>query len=172
MSKPHRKSRAGVTVMELLVASVMGVIVLLGTAILLMDTQRGFQYTYDKVYGDVVTNGFVARRMFDSVVRKSSSKGITVDANGEGVEVKYYFDDASTYPDYYAYFYTAGTELKLEQGTVSDKGDKQIVQESTVCGNVSSSTFSRHGNSVQMVLSLNDNKRSNAVVTSAFPHSE
>ena len=81
MRKRNLITRDGFTLIEMIVATAMTVIVILGVAIVLVNSQRAYQVTYDKVYSDVMTDAFVARRLFDSIVRKSSTDGIALSSD-------------------------------------------------------------------------------------------
>ena len=162
--------KTGFTMIELIVAMAMVVIVTLGVAVVLVNSQRAYQVTYDKVYADVMTDAFVARRLFDSIVRKSSTSGVSVGTGGEFVEVRYYSDSSATYLDRYARFYTSGLDLRVEYGTISDSEVQETLTVDTVCTNVSSCVFRNQGSSVRMVLELDDEEKTNVLVTSAVMH--
>jgi type II secretory pathway pseudopilin PulG len=158
----------GLTLIEMIVAVAMAVIVVLGVAVVLVNSQRAYQVTYDKVNSDVVTDAFVARRLFDAVVRKSSTDGVELSGDRKSVEVHYYNDDSSTYLDRYARFFTSGLDLKIEYGTIDSDGTKQTTTVDTICTNVSNCLFMRQGNSIRMVLKFDDEQKKNVVVTSAY----
>ncbi|MHC4727377.1 MAG: hypothetical protein ACYS17_09115, partial [Planctomycetota bacterium] len=126
--------------------------------------QRGWNYMYNRVYSDIVTDGYVARRKLDAVLRKASREKFLIDPAGSWVEVYYYASDASTVVDRYARFFTAGNELKIEYGQLNPITTSAI---ETVCGNVSGCTFDQLGRSIQMVLKLDNGKQTNTVITSA-----
>jgi hypothetical protein len=169
--KPGKSAKkTGFTMIELIVATAMVVIIILGVAVILVNSQRAYQVTYDKVYADVMTDAFVARRLFDSIVRKSSTSGVSVGAGGEFVEVHYYSDSSATYLDRYARFYTSGLDLRVEYGTISGTGIQETLTVDTICTNVSSCVFRNQGNSVRMVLKFDDEQKENVVVTSAYLH--
>jgi hypothetical protein len=170
MLKRNLITRDGFTLIEMIVATAMTVIVILGVAIVLVNSQRAYQVTYDKVYSDVMTDAFVARRLFDSIVRKSSTDGIALSSDRKSVEVHYYNNDSSTYLDRYARFYTSGLNLRVEYGLVNSSGTKQTLNTDTICTNVTSCVFMNQGNSVRMVLKFDDEQKENVVVTSAYLH--
>ena len=170
MRKRNLITRDGFTLIEMIVATAMTVIVILGVAVVLVNSQRAYQVTYDKVYSDVMTDAFVTRRLFDSIVRKSSTDGIALSSDRESVEVHYYSDDSSTYLDRYARFYTSGLDLRVEYGLINPSGSKQTLSIDTICTNVTSCVFMNQGNSVRMVLKFDDEQKENVVVTSAYLH--
>ena len=161
---------SGFTLIELIMASVIGLIVMLGLAVVFVSSHRAYDNTYDQVHADVITDGYYARQLFDTVIRKSSSSGITVDTNGEWVEVRYYNNGASTFLDRYARFFTSSTELRIEYGTVDSLSIKQTQQTDTICGNVFSCVFRSSGNSAVMILKLDSGNKTNTVVSSAYLH--
>ena len=162
--------RQGFTLTELTVATVVTVIVILGVAVVMVNSQRAYQVTYEKVHADVMTDGFVARKLFDTIIRKSSTNGISLGDDGESIEVHYYSDDSASYLDRYVRFYTSGLNLIADQGIITLGGDTESLLTHTVCGNVINCVFARSGNSARMVLELDDEKKTNTVVTSAYMH--
>ncbi len=154
----------GFTLIELITATVIMIFVVLAIGMALVDGQRGWNYMYNRVYSDVVTDGYVARRKFDAVLRKASREKFLIDPAGGWVEVYYYATDASTVLDSYARFYTAGGTLNVEYGQLNPTS---TLATETVCGNVSGCTFEQLGRSIQMVLKLDNGTQTNTVITSA-----
>jgi len=170
--RPGNRARAGFTIIEVMVTVVIvGIVVLaLGTAI--ADGVRGWHRMYDRVYADVVTDSFVARKVFDRMIRKASRQMYFVGDEGASLEIYYYDSTASTAVDRYGLFYVKDGELKLDHGvwapgTVSPKSR---LRTETICPNVSSCVFKGDGRSAQMILSLSDGDKSATVVTSAVMH--
>ena len=164
-------SSRGFTLIELLMATAIMVIVVLAIGIALVDGQRGWNIQYERIYSDVVTDGYVARRKFDAVMRTASRDKFLLDDAGSWVEVYYYANDDSTVVDRYARFYVADGNLSVEYGqynlTSTDKITDTI---ETVCGNVSSCTFEQLGRSIQMILKLDNGTQTNTVISSAVTH--
>jgi hypothetical protein len=167
MAKIKKFRKQGFTLVEIIVAVAMIIIVALGVAVVLVNSTRAYQVTYDKVYADVVTDAFFVRRLFDSVIRKSSTSGLVLGDDGESVEVRYYSDGSAGYLDRYARFFKSDTELIIENGALTEEGDKELSTNLTVCRNVTNCKFVRSGSNVRMVLRLDDTKKINLVVTSA-----
>ncbi len=165
-----RTRPAGFTLIELTVASLIAAIVMLGLAVVFVSSQRAYEVTYYKVNADVVTDGFYARSLFDTVVRKSATYSVTIGEGGQWAKMHYYQDDDSECLDRYARFYTADEELKVEYGTVDDAGVEETTDIHTVCENVSACVFETCGNSVVMALTLDDGNKSNTIVASAYAH--
>jgi hypothetical protein len=140
------------------------IFVVLAIGMALVDGQRGWNNMFNRVYSYVVTEGYVARRKFDAVLRKASREKFLIDPAGSWVEVYYYATDKSTVLDRYARFYTAGGKLSVEYGQLNPTS---TLATETICQNVSSCTFEQLGRSIQMVLKLDDGKQTNTVITSA-----
>ena len=167
MIKKRLTASRGFTLIELLTAMAIMIIVILAIGVALVDGQRGWNYMYGRIYSDVVTDGYVARRKFDAVLRKASREKFLIDPAGGWVEVYYYANDASTVVDRYARFYVADGELNIEYGQLDPKETLSI---ETVCGNVSGCTFEQLGRSIQMILKLDNGTQTNTVISSAVTH--
>lgn len=163
MKKRLTASR-GFTLIELIIATAIMIFVVLAIGMALVDGQRGWNYMYNRVYSDIVTDGFVARRKLDAVLRKASREKFLIDPAGSWVEVYYYASEASTVLDRYARFSTSGNKLNVEYGLLNPKS---TLSTETVCENVSSCTFNQLGRSIQMVLELDNGKQTNTIITSA-----
>lgn len=170
MKKKRKAKLNGFTIVELLTTIIVSLIILLGVGIVLANSHRAYQITYDKVNADVSTDSFIVRRVFDATVRKSSASVITTGVNGEYVELQYYNNDSSTYLDRYTRFYVSGNNLIAEYGNVYQSGSKTITDTKTICSNVSSCVFKNNGASVRMNLTLSDGVETNVIVTSAYAH--
>ncbi len=157
-------SSRGFTLIELIIAMAIMLIVVLAVGIALVDGQRGWNIQYDRIYSDVVTDGYAARRKFDAVMRTASRERFLLDDAGGWVEVYYYADDTSTVVDRYARFYTANGNLNVEYGQLDPK---ETLSVETVCGNVSGCTFEQLGRSIQMILTLDNGTQTNTVISSA-----
>jgi len=167
MIKKRLTASRGVTLIELIIAIAIIVIVVLAIGMVLVDSQRGWNIQYDRLYSDVVTDGYVARRKFDAVMRSASGDKFLLDDAGSWVEVYYYADDTSTVVDRYARFYVADGNLNVEYGQLNPKATLTI---ETVCGNVSGCTFEQVGRSIQMIVTLDNGTQTNTVISSAVTH--
>jgi len=163
MKKRSTASR-GFTLIELITATAIMIFVVLAIGMALVDGQRGWNNMFNRVHSDIVTDGYVARRKFDAVLRKASREKFLIDPAGSWIEVYYYTSDASTVLDRYARFYTAGSKLNVEYGQLNPQS---TLTTETVCENVSSCTFGQLGRSIQIVLKLDNGKQTNTVITSA-----
>jgi prepilin-type N-terminal cleavage/methylation domain-containing protein len=174
MSKKKRMSnRKGFTLIELMIATGLASAIVVGVGMLLVDSQRGWNRMFNRTYSDVSTDSHVARRRFDSVVRNASNQGVLLSADGSWVEVYYYSDPNSANVDRYARFYNytdnSNGQLIIEYGAVQPR---QILNNETICENVSSCVFKSAGSSIQMVLTLDDGSQSATIVASAVPHNQ
>ncbi|MCH7556887.1 MAG: prepilin-type N-terminal cleavage/methylation domain-containing protein [Planctomycetes bacterium] len=167
MIKKRLTASRGFTLTELIIAMAIMLIVILAIGMALVDGQRSWNIQYDRIYSDVITDGYVARRKFDAVMRTASRDNFWLDDTGSWVEVYYYADDTSTVVDRYARFYVANGDLNVEYGQLNPKVTLTI---ETVCGNVSGCTFAQVGRSIQMILTLDNGTRTNTVISSAVTH--
>ena len=168
MSKNKRiANRKGFSLLELMMATTLACIVVVGVGVVLVDSQRGWNAMYTRTYSDVVTDAHVARRTFDRVVRNASSQGALLDDYGNWVEVYYYSDPNSAIVDRYTRFISSNSQLTIEYGVVEPR---QTSNTEILCENVSSCVFKLAGNSVQMVLTLDDGSQNATIVASAVTH--
>ncbi len=167
MIKKRLAASRGFTLIELIIAMAIMLIVVLAIGMALVDGQRGWSLQYDRIYSDIVTDGYVARRKFDAVMRSASRDKFLLDGAGGWVEVYYYANDASAVVDRYARFYAADGNLNVEYGQLNPKATLSV---ETVCGNVSGCTFEQLGRSIQMILKLDNGTQTNTVISSAVTH--
>ncbi len=160
-------NRKGFSLLELMMATTLACIVVVGVGVVLVDSQRGWNAMYTRTYSDVVTDAHVARRTFDRVVRNASSQGVLLDDYGNWVEVYYYSDPNSSIVDRYTRFISSNSQLTVEYEVVEPR---QTLTTEILCENVSSCVFKLAGNSVQMVLTLDDGSQNATIVASAVTH--
>jgi hypothetical protein len=156
-------------------ATMLIVILALGTVI--VDGIRGWQRTYDRVYGGVKPDGYIARNAFDRVVRSAGRQTYLLAADGSWLEVYYYRDPSSTTLNRYARFVVVSGQLQILHGDRALDGTLSAPDRTeTVCGNVvvppSGRIFNADGRSAQMFLTLTepDGSQSVTVVSSAVMH--
>ncbi|MFH1372117.1 MAG: hypothetical protein ABII09_12645 [Planctomycetota bacterium] len=162
----NRRNR-GISAIEMTTAVAIASIAILSVSGVLADSQRGWNVMYGRVYSDVFTNGHMVKRMFDSIVRKSSNDELQIDPDGDWVEVCYYQDDSSTELDQYTRFFYQDNALHVEHGRLDPRETTSI---NTVCSNVTSCVFKRSGRSVHMMLTLNNGSQTLTVGSSAKTH--
>lgn len=177
LTKKARYNRKAFTLVELMTATVVSIIVILGVAVVVSDSQKGFNTLYSKTYSDVIIDGYVARKTFDATIRKSTDDKFFIADDGTWIEVYYYEDGNSTAIDYYTRFTYAASndpnssagELNIESGQLNPQ---ETLSTGTVCGNVTACTFGINGQSAQMILTLSDGLQTVYVSTSAFFHNQ
>jgi len=167
MPKKKISTQRGFTLTEMVIAMVLSTIVLLVVGIVLADSQRGWNKMYNRTYCDVVTDGYIARKMFDAVMRRASGERLLLDEGGNWVEVYYYADGDSPVVDRYARFYESEGSLNVEYGELDPRATLSV---NTVCENVSGCVFKQAGRSAQMILTLDDGTQTATVVSSAVVH--
>ena len=170
MSKSPKGCRGGFTITELAMTAVASVIVIAGIGAVIVDGQRGWNRMYNRTYADVVVDSQIARRTFDSVIRKASREKLLVDPSGNWGEIYYYSSPSSTEADLYARFLTSGDQLDVEYGRLLPT--RETLRVDTVCDNVQSCVFKSTGRSIQMILSLDDGSLSVTLVCSSVMHNE
>ena len=146
----------GFTLIELTVAMAAGAILTLCVGILIADNQKNFNQIYRRVNGDATTDGFAARKAFDSICRKASLRNYFLSEDLQTLEV-YYFSPASTgtFPDKYACFYPSGSDLILEHGTLKPdtwEKDDSIPSTFALARNLDRVQFQVNGTAMQMFL--------------------
>jgi prepilin-type N-terminal cleavage/methylation domain-containing protein len=167
MNKKTHKISGGFTLVEMMITIAVASIVVSAIGIVIVDGQHCWQVLYNRINSDVATDGFVARKKFNAVIRKASGEKILTDSNGGWIEIYYYASDSSTVVDCYARFYTEDKNLKIEYGQLSPRKTLNV---ETVCENVSDCNFKQIGRSAQMMLTLEDGTQKNSIVTSAVTH--
>ena len=159
--------RRGMTFVELVIAIAITSIIILGTGIIVADSQAGWRKMYDKINGEAIRDAYMAKGRFDRIVRQADSGNILIDEDaGQWVEV-YYPDQPGGTIDRYANFYINDNALNLEVGV---KSPRQQLSNITLCGNVQSCVFEQQNKSIQMILILNDGEQANKMVCSAYLH--
>jgi len=174
MLKKATTNPKGLTIIELIIAMAVTATVVLGIGIILADSQRSWQRIYDDLNAEIITDSYAARSAFDSVVRKSSREKYLLADDGSWVEVYYYENVSSSSVDRYARFYCVSDaysfgRLYVEYGRWDPAATepKSPMEVQLICSNVSSCVFKGAGESVQMILVLDDGERTINVVTSA-----
>ncbi len=170
MPKCKLTVRTGVTIIELMLAMLLAVIIVTGLGLVLADNQRGWTNMYNRIYSDIVTDSYVARKTFDSVIRRASWEKYLVADDGTWVEVYYYADGSSAVLDRYARFFLGnGGTLNIEYGQLDPRMTTSV---QTVCGNVTSCVFKADGRSAQMILTLDNGSQASTVVSSSVMHNQ
>jgi prepilin-type N-terminal cleavage/methylation domain-containing protein len=167
MNKKTNKVSGGFTLVELMITIAVMSIIVSAVGIVIIDGQRCWRVLHGRINSEVATDGYVARKKFDAIMRKASGEKILTDSNGNWIEVYYFSSDSSTAVDRYARFYEADGNLNMEYGELNPR---KTLGTETVCRNVSDCTFKQAGRSAQMLLTLDDGTQKNTIVTSAVTH--
>jgi prepilin-type N-terminal cleavage/methylation domain-containing protein len=160
------KFSSGFTLIELMIALSVMCIASLAIGVVVVEGQNGWSTMYARTNSDVVTDGYVVRKKFDSQIRGANGDSALITNNGSSVEV-YSSSSGSGILDRYTRFYVDGTDLNMEYGQLDPK---EMISQETVCGNVSKCTFYQVGRSIQMILTLENGSNSNTIISSAMRH--
>ncbi len=169
MDEKRHRARKGFTLVELMITTVVMLIVGLAIGVVIVDGQTGWNTMYDRLNSDVVTDGYVARKKFDVVMRSASRGQSLIAGDGSWIEVYYYASPFSTVVDRYARFYVADGDLNFEYGQLEPRATLGV---ETICENVASCTFKQAGTSAQMTLTLDNGTQTNTIVSSAVTHNK
>lgn len=169
MSRKSIATQHGFTLIELMIAITASMIVMLGLALVLANSQKSWNQLYTRAFSDVVGDSNVAGIKFKDIIRKASQNGFVVDNKGKGIEVCYYNSEDSNDVDRYAHFYELDSDLNLEIGKLNPR---ETLEVHTICGNVTECLFTAAGRSAQMALTLDNGSRKISNVTCAFLHNQ
>lgn len=167
MVRKRTATQHGFTLIELVIAITASMIVMLGLALVLANSQKSWNQLYTRAFSDVVGDSNVAGRKFKAIIRKASQNGFVLDDNDKGIEVYYYNNEDSADVDRYAHFYELDGDLNLELGQLNPRATLEI---QTICRNVTECFFTAAGRSAQMVLTLDNGSRTISTVSCAFLH--
>ena len=165
----------GISLIELMVCIGIMAIMIIGAGTVLVHNQKGWNQMYNRVHSGIVADGYVCKKAFDGVVRKSSVlvKNPDVGVGGGSLNVFYYSDPSSAAPDVYASFYTTDRKLHVAYGQLDNGGSMLTADRTeTLAEDVESVVFSTAGTSAKMILSLDNGSEAITVTTSAILHSE
>jgi hypothetical protein len=164
-------NRRGFTIIELMITIATATIVILGVGVALVDSQRGYNKMYDQVHGAVAGDSYVAKIVFDKVIRKSSKKRHILGTNH--MTVFYYEGLASVELDRYADFRWAGGTLFVDYGTLDAAGNPLgVLSTMALARNVEAVEFTVAGACMRMMLKLNDGKYLRTITCTAVRHNE
>lgn len=172
MAEKNKHFRSGITLIEVIIAVLAAVILMIGITGILAAGHKNFKTMLKRTSQGVVPDAYVAKRVFDKVVRKSSIKRLdppeVYDLEGSNYLYVYYYSNpdfifVGSIPDKYAHFYLNGTQFIVDRGAVSgDFGvpppDLPINPDHELrlilANNINSVTFTESNHSIQMVLML------------------
>jgi Tfp pilus assembly protein PilW len=168
--KRTQRAGRGMTLMELTIAMATSSVLFLAIMNMLAASQKQFNQTYDRVTGNVVNDSYVARRVFDRIIRKASAD-YTLPSEGPStsIEVRFYSTTGLSAPDQFAKFeWDSGTQtLLLSQGDIGTTPAGLVIAR-----NVTSCTFDRSGKCIHMALILDDGTTNQTVTVTATRHNQ
>ena len=165
------KFRTGVTLIELIITVIAGVILLLGMTGILASGIKNYKTMYERVTSEVIRNAYEARSIFDTIVRKSSIRRCDLSSPREDAYdqmIVYYYSDPNNFniieTDKCAWFYREGSDLILVRGDVTfsnnvpeyNWGPPVAIAHYVSFAAGVPGIFSYDGHSVQMVLTLDN----------------
>ena len=166
MSTQTKKLKNAFTLIELMVTLMISAIIIFAIGVLISDSSSWFSDSYARINSSPAIESLLARKTFERIIRQAADTGFWVSADATAVEINYYSSSASPI-DRYAQFYTSGTDLILEKGSLPSR---TLISTETVCQNISACTFKTAGTAVQMILVLDDGKNKQGSLTSAILH--
>ena len=168
-------NKGGFSLVELIFTILISVIVVLAVGLILVDSQKGWSRMYDRIFSDVITDSYAARRTFSSVVRKASLKASILNSDNDLLVLFFYNDLVSVDPDRYAKFYESGGKLYVDYGDL-EAGTWNLISPATstvtLADNVDDARFEVSGVSCRMFLKLDNNKEEMTVVYSSVRHND
>jgi len=171
--RTDRHSRRGLTLVEMSVAMAVSAVMFLAVMNVLASNHKNYNQTYDRVYGEVVTDAYTSRLAFDHIVRQASEADCTPpDIVSASMEVYYRSATQATTPppDRYALFSVNGNqELVLEEGMLPSR-TKLSTQ--VLAHHVTSCTFRQSGPCIDMAMVLDDGHVRMPVLVTATRHNE
>jgi hypothetical protein len=173
-----RRVRRAFTLVELSVAMLASAIMFLAIVGVLASNHRAWNQTYERVHGPVVTDGYVARRVFDRIVRRASASWCDPKNRvGSSITLGLYPADGSPADppgNRYATFRLSDGHLILEQGDLDTSGMYPSClgtdSTQTVASHVTSCEFWQSGACIHMSLVINDGKMELPVALTATRH--
>jgi len=156
---------------ELMIASSIALVCLLSVGTIISESQKAWNYTYNKATSSNMLDSHVASKTFEATIRKASSEKYLLDSAGRWVAVFYFDSDTSAETDRYAKFYVENAVFYLEYGVISPS---QIIDTVPICGNVAEYNFSGSGRCIRLDMTLGDPNTGSDVsfVTSAVPQNQ
>lgn len=166
-----KTNKRATTLIELMITVAIVTMVILAVGVALVDTQRGWNKMYNRVYGPVATDSYAVKKGFDRIVRKSSQKRYILGTNN--LTVFYYDSLNSTTLDRYANFRRAGTNLFADEGPVDGAGAIQQPDTTMLLArHVTAVGFAVDAAVAKMILELDDGGENVTVSCSAVRHNE
>ncbi len=164
---PKRLAPHAFTLVELAVAMLIAIIPILVVGTIIAGSQRQWKNMYDRTNSPIATAVAVTTRVFDTTIRKAAADQVLIDPAGKWIEVCYPGNPNSATIDSYARFYAQKGSLHIDRGRLNPRTS---LTDQTLCENVSSCSFRQLGQSVQMILKLDDSTEQKTIISSALMH--
>ncbi len=166
--------KQGFTLAELVVTMTIALMLIASVGFFIVDSQKSWARSYQRVYEGVTADSLVARKTIDTVCRKATMKRVVIGVDGEFIELYYYQDPKSLEIDRYARFYTYGDELRVDYGALEPGSFNlsTISKTTTLARHVKAVNFSVDRAAVQMVLDLDDGQDRVQVTLSSLRHNK
>ena len=163
--------KKGFTLIELMITVATLVIVMLGIGVALVDSQKGYNKMYNRVHGEVATDSYTVKKVFDNTIRRASQKRYVLGTSN--FAVFYYSSPTASELDRYANFRAAGETLYVDYGSVDSSGTALNASSTmTAARHVKGINFDVDGACVKMVLTLDDGREKATVTCSAVRHNQ
>ena len=168
------RRRMGLTIVELITASVMGVICMLAVGTVVYDSQKAWNETYIKANSTLLLDSHMASKAFEATVRKASCQQYMLDPPDENskshwVEVYYFASTTSEDTDRYAKLYVENCTFYIEHGVFSPR---QALGTIPICNNVTAFSFSGSGRCIRLEMTLSEGNDSVTFISSAIPQNQ
>jgi len=162
----------GLTLVEMSIAMLASSVMLLAITGVLAGNHKQWNQTYDRVYGEIVTDAYVTRQTFDRVVRQASAYWSTPMYGVSSVlTLRLYtnIQNMTTEPplNRYARFRLSGTNLLLEHGPLVTGMTGPADSSQVLAHHVTVCKFWRSGPCIHMALVLDDGRTSLPVTMTA-----
>ncbi|MBN1795630.1 MAG: hypothetical protein JW804_03065 [Sedimentisphaerales bacterium] len=161
--------KTGFTIVEMIIASAVTALLILGAGMALFHSQNNFEHTYQMTNSDAVADAYAAKRAFEATVRQSSVslRPPSLSDSGDFIELYSYKNLKSNTIDSYVRFYLEDDKLLVTYGQLADSTYAEVVTAETGYVETSSSTTDAF---MKSSAALTGNKaeltRSDAVMTS------
>jgi prepilin-type N-terminal cleavage/methylation domain-containing protein len=177
-AETSRRAKRAFTLVEMSVAMVASSIMFLAIVGVLASSHKEWNQTYERVHGQVVTDAYVVRKVFDRIVRQASVSWCDpLDSVGSSITLGLYPADGFLVEppgNRYATFSLSDGNLILEEGDLDTSGLKPACRghdsTQTLASHVTSCTFWRSGPCIHMSMVINDGKTELPVALTATRH--
>jgi Tfp pilus assembly protein PilE len=174
MIKIKLTRRAGLTLIELMVASSLAIICMLAIGVVFSDTQKAWNSTYNRAHEPIMVNSHLANKAFEATIRRASCEKYMLDTpdtygNSHWVEVYYFDSNASATTDRYAKMYVENGTFYIERGIFEPR---ETLDTTAICSTVTNYSFSGSGRCIRMSMTLSNSDSDVNFICSAVPQNQ